>query len=41
MNTALSTVDELEDGVPDALESAPLIVFVPENAIKLPDESTQ
>ena len=26
--------------LPDALESAPLIVFVPENAIKLPDEST-
>ena len=39
-NTALSTVDELDDGVPVALESAPVIVLVPENATVLFDAST-
>jgi hypothetical protein len=32
----LSTVLVEVDGVPVALESAPDIVFVPENAVKLP-----
>ena len=39
-NTALSTVDELDEGVPLALEDAPLIVLVPENATVLLEEST-
>ena len=38
-NTALSTVDGLEEGTPDALEVAPLIVFVELNAVAFELES--